>query len=123
MLSSSYLETTVGKTLPLGLRNQYRIEENDMLSDLLLSPRAVHKDGSFMACESCHPNIAFSDSKVPPKFAISNGWCIGEVPNDIIDGEISENLESSVVWTRILQMYLHTMQGHIKQLKDIMFFS
>ena len=65
MLSSSYLETTVGKTLPLGLRNQYRIEGNDMLSDLLLSPRALNKDGSFMACESCAYNIAYSDSKVP----------------------------------------------------------
>lgn len=93
MLSSSYLETTARKILPLALRNQYRIEGNDILSDLLLSPRALNKDGSFMACESCTYNIAYSDSKVPPKFAISNGWCIGEVPNDIIDGKISEILE------------------------------
>ena len=94
VLSASYLEMNAGKRLPSALRDQYRINGHNMLSDLLLSPRALNIDGSFMACESCHHNIAYGDSKVPPKYAISNGWCIGEIPNDIIDGEVSKLLES-----------------------------
>ena len=46
---------------------------NDILSNLLLSPRAHNLDGSFIACESCLNNIAYSNAEVPPKFAISNG--------------------------------------------------
>ena len=108
--------------MPSDLRDQYKIEGNDILTNLLLSPRAHNQDGSFMACETCHRNIAYSDSDIPPKFAISNGWCIGEVPNDIIDGEVSEILESSVARIRILQMFIHIMLEHIKQLKDIIYF-
>ena len=72
VLSVTYLESTAGKRLPLALRDQYKIKDNVMLSDLLLSPRAHHQDGSFMACETCYNNIAYTDSKTPPKYAITN---------------------------------------------------
>ena len=66
-----------------------------------------------MTCESCFNNIAYSDSENPPKFAISNGWCIGEVPNDIIDGEVSEILESSVAQIRIFaNVYSYNAGAH-----------
>ena len=66
-----------------------------------------------MACESCHRNIAYTNSDAPPKFAISNGCCIGQVPNDIIDGEISEILESSVARIRIFaNVYSYNAGAH-----------
>ena len=96
ILSIDFLESTTAKKLPPDLRNQYKIEGNDLLSNLLLSPQAHIKNGSYMSCDSCHRHIAYKDTDLPPKFAISNGWCIGEIPQNIIDGEIEDILASSV---------------------------
>ena len=113
ILSTCYLESNAGKKLPSDLRDQYKIFGNETLSDLLLSPRAHSQDGSFMACEICHRNIAYTNSDFPPKFAISNGCCIGKVPNDIIDGEVSEILESSVARIRIFaNIYSYNAGAH-----------
>ena len=66
-----------------------------------------------MACQTCQRSIAYSKSDTPPKFAISNGWCIGELPNDIIDGEISDILQSSVAKFRIFaNVYSYNAGAH-----------
>ena len=65
VLSVSYLESNVGKKLPSDLQGQYKIDGNDVLSDIILSPRAHNLDGSFMACESCFKHIAYHDSDNP----------------------------------------------------------
>ena len=43
-LSVAYLESVVHKTMPLELRNKYKIRDRDMLSNLMLSPRAHMKN-------------------------------------------------------------------------------
>ena len=43
-LSVKFVESTTGKIVPIGLRNQYKINNCDRLSHLLLSPRAHVKD-------------------------------------------------------------------------------
>ena len=70
MLSVSYLESNAGRKLPSDLRDQYKLDGNDVLSDLLLSPQAHNLDGSFMACESCFNNIAYSDSENLPSMLL-----------------------------------------------------
>ena len=117
ILSTTYLESNAGKKFPSDLRNQYKIYGNENLSDLLLSPRAHNQDGSFMACETCRYKIAHTKCDVPPKFAISNGWCIGKVPNDVIDDEISEILESSIARIRIFANVYSYNAGAPKAIK------
>jgi hypothetical protein len=71
--------------LPNGLCDQYKVNDPD-LHDLLLSRRARHRDdNTFMCCDSCKLALRPDRKKVstPPKFAISNGWAIGELPDDI----------------------------------------
>ena len=101
MLSVSYLTNMIQTTIPSELCDQYKIHSENEFADLLLSPRSQIKDNMYMSCEQCHRNIKHSKTNNPPKFAISNGWCIGELPNSIIDGEISDILESSVAKFRI----------------------
>ena len=101
VLSTDFLEATSTKTLPVDLRNEYKIKENEKLSNLLLSPRAHIRNGSYMSCQTCYTHIAYNDSEKPPKFAISNGWCIGQFPKNLIDGDIDNILESLVARYRI----------------------
>ena len=62
-LSVSYLENMIGVRLPTLLREQYKIEDNEELNSLLLSPRAPMKvdeqstERLFMACHTCYNNI------------------------------------------------------------------
>ena len=72
-LSVSHLEETSNKRIPIALRNQYKIDD-DELSNLLLSPRAHVKDGEYMACSACYKHISYYTGEKPPKSSISNGW-------------------------------------------------
>ena len=56
-LDVNYLETMTNKKLPPLLRNQYKLENCERLSSLLLSPRAPKKDNNYMSCETCYSNI------------------------------------------------------------------
>ena len=89
-----------GKTLPPDLRNQYMIQEKTLLSNLLLSPRAHVKNNKYMTCDSCYRHILKKDADKPPKFAISNGWCIGEMPHNLVNGDMNNILASSVARVR-----------------------
>ena len=57
-LSVSHHEATANKRIPIALRNQYKIENDDTLSSLLLSPRAGVKDGKYMACSTCFIHVS-----------------------------------------------------------------
>ena len=56
-LSVSFLEDMIQEQLPEELRNYYKIEEDEELHDLLLSPRAQTRNGMFMSCQRCNTNI------------------------------------------------------------------
>ena len=64
-LSTSYYQANIRRGVPLPpiLRNQYIIEDDDHLKDLLLSPRAHKRGDTFMACTCCSNNIKRSSSK------------------------------------------------------------
>ena len=49
-LSVQYLESVVQKKMPTALRNQYKIESNKNLSQLLLSPKIHIQNALFMSC-------------------------------------------------------------------------
>ena len=117
-LSVSHHEATANKRIPIALRNQYKIENNDSLSSLLLSPRAGVKDGEYMACSTCFKHVAYNKNTAnPPKFAISNGWLIGEIPSNIIGNDVSDILTSSVSKIRIFANVFSYNAGAHKTIK------
>ena len=51
--------------------------------------------------------------KKPPKFGISNGWVIGSVPENVIDGEVNDILSSSVARVRMFaNVYSYSAGAH-----------
>ena len=47
------------------------------------------------------------DADKPPKFAISNGWCIGEMPHNLVNDDMNDVFVSSVARIRtFLNVYL-----------------
>jgi len=62
------------------LVKQYKVEG---MEGLLLSQRSQysHVHGGYEACQSCHDSLKKSSStKSPPRFAIANGFVIGQIP-------------------------------------------
>ena len=112
-LSVQFLESMAGRPMPVGLRNQYKIEGNNALSNLLLSPRAHVRDGKYMSCNTCFRHIVYSKSENPPKYAISNNWCIGQIPDTLIEGGIDDILAASVARIRLFSnVYSYTAGAH-----------
>jgi hypothetical protein len=67
------------------LKRQYYVGD-PLLEDLLLSPRARRKRDchSYMCCISCYEPLEEKKlQKKPPKYAISNGFAIGHMPESI----------------------------------------
>ena len=56
-LHLSYLENMIGEKIPSTLHNQYKVQNDEDLSELLLSPRAPVVDNHFMSCKLCYNNI------------------------------------------------------------------
>ena len=54
-----------------------------------------------MACSACFTHISYYIGENPPKFSISNGWLIGEIPSTIIGNDISDILAASLSKIRI----------------------
>ncbi len=80
VLSSDYYYTEGINPI---LKEQYTVEDG-LISHLLLSPRARkrHDINSYMCCSSCYSVLAeMTKLKKPPKYAISNGFAIGHLPN------------------------------------------
>ena len=68
---------------------QYTLSDPE-LSGLLLSPRSRYKinDRSYTCCGNCYTHLYESEKlNKPPKYAISNGFAIGHLPD-----EISQNM-------------------------------
>ena len=69
----------------VSLKLQYTVED-ELIHHLLLSPRARNKiiDNTYMCCEDCFSLLSEHKlRKKPPKFAISNGFAIGHLPETI----------------------------------------
>ena len=85
ILSSSYFYKEGMNPI---LESQYSID-HPQLRNLLLSPRArrdVLQD-AFMCCQCCFEELSQQKRKIcPPKFAISNGFAIGFLPEEISRG-------------------------------------
>ena len=61
-------------------------------SDILLSPRAHQRDGKLMSCLPCYNNVMNEKLVKPPRYAISNGWAIGQLPSSLDPENIEEVL-------------------------------
>ena len=67
------------------LKLQYAVADDDIFH-LLLSPRARKRvsDNSYMCCSECYKVLSeLQVRKKPPKYAISNGFAIGNLPSNI----------------------------------------
>lgn len=53
----TYLEAMVQKNTHVELRDQYKITNNQVLSNILLSPRACIKKNDYTPCGVCYNNI------------------------------------------------------------------
>ena len=83
-LGKSEYEDYFGIVLPDSLKEQYTVDDED-LSHLLLSPRAMGRDGSYMCCDSCKTSVRpHMVDKRPPRNAIANGFAIGSVPREVL---------------------------------------
>ena len=116
-LSVQYFQSTTGKVIPDELRDQYKIDTNEHLSNLLLSPRACEYNGAFMSCSTCYTNIRVKSITKPPRFGISNGWVIGTIPEDVIDGEINDILSAALARVRIFANFYSYSAGAHKAIK------
>ena len=117
-LSTNYYEINTNRGLPLPpvLRNQYLIDNDDNLKDLLLSPRAHRRGDTFMSCKCCATNIKRSQSKKPPRFGISNGWVIGYIPRSVVD-DIDDLLASMISHVRFFSYVFTYIAGAHKAIK------
>jgi hypothetical protein len=63
---------------------QYQVNV-DGLKDMLLSPQSRKYNNGYATCGCCYkgmcPNLA--NKRIPPKFAIANGFVIGSFPRKI----------------------------------------
>ena len=117
-LSTSYYESSIRRGVPLPpvLRNQYLIENDDDLKDLLLSPRAHRKDDTFMSCKCCSNNIRRTTSNKPPRFGITNDWVIGYIPYSIV-GNIDDLLAAMISHVRFYSYVFSYIAGAHKSIK------
>ena len=66
-----------------------------------------------MSCSTCYNNIRHTRVVKPPRFGISNGWVIGSIPENIIDGEIDDILTSSITRIRMFaNVYSYSAGAH-----------
>jgi len=86
--------------MPSALREQYLLDM-PAYADLLLSPRAHQRDGKLMSCLTCYKNIMNENIVKPPRFAISNGWAIGQLPSSFDPENIGEVLAALLARVRI----------------------
>ena len=117
-LSTNYYQTNINRGLPLPpvLRNQYLIENDDDLNNLLLSPRAHRKGDTFMSCMCCATNIKRSSAEKPPRFGITNGWVIGYIPHSVV-GDIDDLLAAMISHVRFISYVFSFIAGAHKSIK------
>ena len=109
-LSTDIWEQIYECKIPTKLKEQYEVKStNNMLHDLLLSPFAKKKNDSYTCCQKCYDSLKLSKSKAPPKYAISNGFALGTIPDDVVP-EITEILSTLIAPIRPF-MYVVAFQG------------
>lgn len=114
VLSSSYFYSGGLKTL---LKLQYKVDD-EMLSELLLSPRARHNVSSkeFSCCDSCYSVLQeLKFRKNPPKYAISNGFAIGSLPDSLLK-EVTPIINNVLAPVRAFNFFLSFMGGREKKI-------
>ena len=71
------------------------------------------RDRKYMSYNTCFRHIVYSKSENPPKYAISNNWCIGQIPDTLIEGGIDDILAASVARIRLFSnVYSYTAGAH-----------
>ena len=70
-----------------------------------------------MSCITYHRHIAYINDYKPPKFAISNRWCIGEPKKTSIGGDIPHILATSLSKIRIFSNVFSYSAGARKAIK------
>ena len=88
--------------------------DNYALSKLLFSPRATVEYGKYMSYKSCHNNTINLQYEKPPKYAISNGWAIGDIPSYLAPHGIDEVLAVNIARIRFLGTFFKLLV-HISQ--------
>ena len=86
-----------------------KVQNDEDLSELLLSTRAPVVDNHFMSCKLCYNNITNKKTEKPSCFAISNAWAIGYIPSDLIE-EVEDILAVMVNKIRLFS-YVFTDPG------------
>ena len=115
-LSVQYLENCVQKKIPDSLREQYTVTGNDKLDGLILSPRATVRDGMYMTCTTCYRNI-IADADKPPRFGLTNGWVIGQLPQHVINKDVDDILAATLAKIRIFSKVYSFSAGAHKSIK------
>ena len=99
--------------VPTSLRDQYNVAKVDSrlssLASVPLSPRGVIRgDASSKSrlafCVSCHRSLCQSSQRTPPKFAIANGWEIGDPPPCLTEA----------TWAEVKMISLASVSANIK---------
>ena len=120
VLSVDYYNKSTNTAISISLQEQYQVNDSD-LHHLLLSPRARKKNDSYMCCSSCARSVRDNKSEKPPKFAIANGFAVGQIPDSIIeqltDNEISDILAAMISKYRFLSYVFCYFGGAQKAIK------
>lgn len=73
----TYVESMVHKNIPAELRDQYTFRNNQVLSNLLLSPRAHVQNNNYMPCRVCYNNIKTFVKKNHKAFPLAMDGLLG----------------------------------------------
>ena len=66
-----------------------------------------------MACHACYNKVTSPKSQKPPRFGITNGWAIGQIPYILEGGEIEEILAAAFAKIRVFaNIYSYTAGAH-----------
>ena len=99
--------------VPASLRDQYNVAKVDArlssLASVPLSPRGVIRGDArcqsrLSFCASCYRSIRRSSQRTPPKFAIANGWEIGDPPKCFTEA----------TWAEVKMVSLASVSANIK---------
>ena len=105
VLSIDYFNKSTNMAISPALQQQYQINDTD-LQHLLLSPRSRRKNDRYICCNSCARFMQKGKAEKAPKFAIFNGFAIGQIPdsikNQLGDKEISDILAAMISKYRFL---------------------
>ena len=118
-LSVTSFEDYYRMKLPSTLREQYCIDDDKLLDNLLLSKRSKKSKKGYMCCASCKLSLVRNKTvKGPPRLSIANGFVIGHVPASIMEEhDITELVSAMIAPVRPFSYSLTFSGGALKTLK------